>query len=237
MLDCFKVVSLLLDMASDFEKWVLEETLTAEVADCLVYEAQKRVASLATEEDPSHNVFQAFANLGRVALILGDRFEEIKQRLYEKMKEALSVAGSLGVSEKDLRIAEVGGFMYGYGRSLPTKIGVNSIHCGFVADLVAAELRGRIRYVEGVGWEVCIDGAWHKRPEARGIVGLIYDVMKRKIKTWREVLRNPLGEGEWLEKLERNLNDPEWLSKVEELLLRVDYFGVEIVSGEGACRS
>jgi hypothetical protein len=56
--------------------------------------------------------------------------------------------------------------------------------------------------------------------------------MKRKIKIWREVLRNPLGEGEWLEKLERNINDPDWLSKVEELLLRVDYFGVEIVSGQ-----
>jgi hypothetical protein len=219
-------------MASDFEKWVLEKTLTAEVADCLVYEAQKRVASLATEENPSHNVFQAFANLGRVALILGDRFEEVKQGLYKKMKEALSDAGSLGVSEKDLRIAGVGGFTYGWGRSLPAKIGVHSIHHGFVAELVGAELRSRIRYVEDMGWEVWEDEAWHRRPKERGVLGLIYDVMKRKIKIWREVLRNPLGEGEWLEKLERNINDPEWLGKVEELLLRVDYFGVEIVSAE-----
>ena len=218
-------------MASDFEKWVLEKTLTAEVADCLVYEAQKRVASLATEENPAHNVFQAFANLGRVALILGDRFEEVKQWLYEKKKEAHSFVDSSEASEKDLKIAATQGFVYGTARSLPAKIGLNSIHCGFVADLVAAELRGRIRYVEGIGWEVCKDGAWYKRPKERGIVGLIYDVMKRKIKIWREVLRNPLGEGEWLEKLERNINDPEWLSKVEELLLRVDYFGVEIVSG------
>jgi hypothetical protein len=219
-------------MASDFEKWVLEETLTAEVADCLVYEAQKLVASLATEENPSHNVFQAFVNLGRVALILGDRFHEVKQWLYEKMKEALSFVDSSEVSEKDLKTAEMRGLMYGLGRSLPTKIGANFLHCGFVADLVAAELSGRLRYVEGIGWEVCKDGAWYKRPKERGIVGLIYDVMKRKIKIWREVLRNPLGEGGWLEKLERNINDPEWLSKVEELLLRVDYFGVEIVSAE-----
>jgi len=219
-------------MASDFEKWVLEETLTAEVADCLVYEAQKRVASLAIEDHPSDDVFQAFANLGRVALILGDRFEEVKQGLYEKMKEALSAAGFSAVLKEGLRTVEIYGSMYGYGRALPAKIGANSIHCGFVADLVAAELRSRIRYVEGIGWEVCKDGAWYKRPKERGIVGLIYDVMKRKIKIWREVLRNPLGEGGWLEKLEKNINDPDWLSKVEELLLRVDYFGVEIVSAE-----
>jgi len=220
-------------MASDFEKWVLEETLTAEVADCLVYEAQKLVASLAAEENPSHNVFQAFANLGRVVFILGDRFGEVKQWLDEKMKEELSFVDSSEASKKDLKIAATHGFVYGTVRSLPTKIGANFIHYGFVADLVAAELRGRIRYVEGIGWEVCKDGAWYKRSKERGIVGLIYDVMKLKIKIWREVLRNPLGEGEWLAKLERNINDPDWLSKVEELLLRVDYFGVEIVSGNG----
>jgi len=226
-----KIVTLSLDMASNFEKWVSEKTLTTEIADCLVYEAQKMLASLATEENPSHSVFQAFANLGRVKLILGARFEKVRQWLYEKMKDALSVAGSLEVLEEGLRTAERQGFMYGWGRSLPAKIGLNSIHCGFVADLVAAELRGRIRYVEGIGWEVWKDGVWYKRSKERGIVGLIYDVMKCKIKTWREMLRNPLGEGGWLEKLEKNINDPDWLSKVEELLLRVDYFGVEIVSG------
>jgi hypothetical protein len=224
-----KVVTLLLDMASDFEKWVLEETLTSELADCLLYEAQKSVASLATAENPSHNVFQAFANLGRVALILGDRFHEVKQWVHDKMKEALSFVDHSEVSEEDLKIAETHGLMYGLGRSLPAKIGANSIHHGFVAELVVAELSGRIRYVEGMGWEVWRDGAWYKRPKERGIVGLIYDVMKRKIKTWREVLRNPLGEGGWLEKLEKNINDPEWLSTVEELILKIDYFGVEIV--------
>jgi len=217
-------------MASDFERWFSEKTMTDEVADCLVYEARKRLASLAVEEEPGHNVFQAFANLGRVMLILGNSFEEVKQELGEKAKEALSLASFSDFSEDDFRKAAQHGFMYGWGRALPVKIGLHSIHYGFVAELVGAELRGRIRYVEGMGWEVWREGAWYKRPKERGIVGLIYDVMKRKIKTWREALANPSGENDWLEKLEKNINDPEWLSKVEDLLLRVDYFGVEIVS-------
>jgi hypothetical protein len=226
----FRVVTLPLDMASDFEKWVLEETLKAEIVDCLVYEASKRVAALATEENHYHNVFIAFANLGRVALILGDRFEKVRQELRERAREALSFSSSFEFAEKDLKTAEMHGLMYGWGRSLPVKIGVNSIHCGFVAEMVAMELRGRLRYVEGEGWEFLEAGAWRRRSKERGILGLIYDVMKRKIKTWREVLSNPLGEGGWLEKLEKNINDTDWLRKVEELLLRIDYFGVEIVS-------
>jgi len=217
-------------MASEFERWLSEKTMTAEVADCLVYEAQKRVASLAVEEEPEHNVFQAFANLGRVVLILGDSFEKVKQELQEKAKEALSFASFSDFSEDDFRKAAQHGFMYGWGRVLPAKIGLHSIHHGFVAELVGAELRGRIRYDKRMGWEVRIEKSWHTRPKERGIVGLIYDVMKRKIKTWREVLANPSGENDWLEKLEKNINDPEWLSKVEDLLLRVDYFGVEIHS-------
>jgi hypothetical protein len=38
--------------------------------------------------------------------------------------------------------------------------------------------------------------------------------------------------GGWLEKLWKNVNDPEWLRKVEELFLRVDFFGVPIVSND-----
>jgi hypothetical protein len=220
-----------MDMASDFEKWVLEKTLTAEVADCLVYEASKRLDDLETTDDHYHETFQAFANLGRAVFILGDRFGQVDHELRERVKAALSFSNPSEISEEDLRIAEIHGFVYGCARSLPTQIGLASIHCGFVADLVAAELRGRIRYVEGAGWEIWKNGAWHRRPKERGVLGIIYDVMRRKIKLWREVLANPLGEGGWLEKLEKNLNDPDWLRKVEELLLRVDYFGVEIVSG------
>ena len=77
-------------MASDFEKWVLEENLTAEVADCLVYEARKRLDSFVVLENPPslevkaklrHEIFRAFTNLGKVKAILGNRFEKVKQEL------------------------------------------------------------------------------------------------------------------------------------------------------------
>ncbi len=221
-----------MDMASELEKRALEEILTAEVAECLVYEASKLLTSLAVTDDPRHNVFHAFANLGRVALILGDRLEKVRQELYKMAEGPLSLIRSSDFSEEDFRKKAQVGFMYGWGRALPARLGFHSIHCGFVAELVGAEYRGRLRYVEGVGWEVREAGTWYKRPKEIGIVGIIYEVMKRKIKMWREVLENPLGEGGWLEKLEKNINDPDWLSKVEELLLRVNYFGVQVISSE-----
>jgi hypothetical protein len=216
-------------MASDFEKWVLEETLTAEVADCLVSEAREKIQN-ASADNLCYNVFEAFANLGMAWRILGDKFEEFRAKLYEETEEVFL---SSKFSRKDIGVSAQRGLMFGFAYSLPAKIGIDSIHHGFIARMVVPQLKDRVRYIQGVGWEFLKDGVWHKRPKERGIVGLIYDAMKRKIKTWQEVLLNPLGEGGWLEKLERNINDPEWLSKVEELLLRVDYFGIEIVSGAG----
>ena len=222
-------------MASDFEKWVLEETLTAEVADCLVYEARQKLEK-ASREILYKRVFEAFLNLGQVKDILGERFEEVKQELYEKAKEKLLDSQDSELEIKDKIILEEavsGGLTCGMLRPLPGKMGEQSIHYGFVAGIFKAARGGGIRYVQGVGWEVLTGAGWQLRPKARGIVGLIYDVMKQKIRIWRKALGGCNGVNGWLEKLEKNINDPEWLSKVQDLLLRVDYFGVEIVSGDG----
>jgi hypothetical protein len=219
-------------MASDFEKWVLEETLTAEIADCMVHEARQRIANATCAKSAYGNVYHAFVNLGRLMPILKGRFEVVRRELYEMVKEKILdfyFIELLDFSEEDLKHAEKYGLRFGQRHSFPVKVGLNSFHYGFVAELVGIELHSRIRYVQGKGWEVLEDGSWHSRPRERGIVGLIYDVMKKKIDVWRESLADPMGVGGWLEKLEKNINDPEWLSKVEELLLKIDYFGVEIV--------
>jgi hypothetical protein len=216
-----------MDMASDFEKWVLEKTLTAEIADCLVHEAHKKISIAPFEENPYDWIYQAFVNLGMANEILGDRFEEVKRELYEKARSKLY---GPNFSEKKLCEAAEKGVYFGRHHSLPDKMSKNSIHYGFVAEMFLTEYAGRLRYVEGMGWEVWDDETWQRRPRERGIVGLIYKVMRRKVYAWKSALADGDGAGGWLGGLERNINDPDWLSKVEELLLRVDYFGVEIVS-------
>ena len=221
-------------MASDFEKWVLGETLTAEIAECLLYEARQKLEK-SSRENFYKSVFDAFLNLGRVKDILGDSFEEVRQELYEKAKAKLVSPETLEIELKDkivLEQAASGGLTCGVLRSLPAKMSQNSIHYGFVAEMFTAAISGNVRYVRGVGWEVWSIDGWRALSKERGIVGLIYDVMEQKIRIWRKALGGYGGVDGWLEKLEKNINDPDWLSKVEELILRVDYFGAVIVSDE-----
>jgi hypothetical protein len=216
-------------MKGDFEKVVLQETLTAEVADCLVYEAREKIGRAPFEENPYDWVYQAFVNLGLIKAILGDRFEGIKQELYEKARWKLY---GPDFSERRLWEAAERGLCFGLQYSLPDKMVESSFHYGFVAEMFLSEFASCLRYVEGVGWEVRDGEVWQRRPKVRGIVGLIYKVMRRKVYAWKKALSNGSGIEGWLEKLERNINDPAWLRKVEELLLLVDHFGVEIVPGD-----
>jgi hypothetical protein len=215
-------------MASDFEKVVLQEKLTSEVVECLLHEAHEKIGAAPFRENPYDWVYQAFVNLGMVKGILGERFEKVKRELYEEARWKLY---GPNFSEKTLWDATEKGLAYGCWHLLPDKMGLDSIHYGFVAEMFLAEFAGRLRYVEGEGWEVREGETWQRRPKQRGIVGLIYKVMRRRVYAWKRALADGSGTGGWLEKLERNINDPDWLSKVEELLLRVDHFGVEIVSG------
>jgi len=217
-----------MDMASDFEKLVLEEALTAEIVECLVHEAREKLAIAPFEGNPYDWIYQAFVNLGLVKGILGDRFEGVRRELYEKARWKLY---GPDFSEKALWEAAERGLGFGWQHSLPDKMGKSSIHYGFVAEMFLTEFAGRIRYVEGIGWEVREGEVWQRRPEVKGIVGLIYKVMRRKVYAWKRALSDGSGAGGWLGDLERNINDPAWLRKVEEMLLLVDHFGVEIVSG------
>jgi hypothetical protein len=216
-------------MASDFEKLVSQEAVTAEIVDCLVHEAHKKISIAPFEENSYDWVYQAFVNLGLVKGLLGDRFEEVRRDLYEKARWKLY---GPNFSEKALWEAAERGLGFGWQHSLPDKMGKSSIHYGFVAEMFLAEFAARLRFIEGVGWEVRDGETWQRRPRERGIVGLIYKVMRRKVYAWKTALADGRGTEGWLEELERNINNPDWLRKVEEMLLLVDYFGVEIVSGQ-----
>jgi hypothetical protein len=120
-------------------------------------------------------------------------------------------------------------------------MGEYSIHHGLVAGIVSLEFDKKLRYFEGSGWYVWRhdEGEWEERPKGRGIVGLIYEVMRQKIAVWREAIDAGIdvrGLAEWIEELETKINDPAWLDRVEELLKRVDYFGVEWISEDSPYR-
>ena len=205
---CLKVVTLSLDMKDNSKNgfFGLSSNFANELADCLVYEAFWIIEEAA----------------------------EARQRLGQKAEDIFS--SQTFKNEDELRQAAEAGLREGQKRAFPKEMGPDALHYGFVAEMVSMEIGGSIRYVEGVGWEVWDGESWQRRPKERGIAGLIYEVMKQKINIWRKALENKgrsvRGTGGWLEKLEKNINDPDWLSKVEELLLRVYYFGVEIVSAE-----
>jgi len=221
-------------MERDYEEAALEDRLPSEIADelgrCLVYEARQRIEEAANNANIKRNtVYQAFVNLGRIKAIWGKHFEELLDDIYKEAKKKL-VGEDFPEAELD-EVAEKG-LKGGELLVLPNEIGLDGINYGFVAETVMPEIVGVIRYVEGVGWEVWGENGWRRRPKERGILGIIYYVMRRKIGIWRKKLKedmNVRGEGGWLEKLGKNINDPEWLRRVEELFLRVDFFSVPIV--------
>ena len=218
-------------MKDDLEKWAFEKALSEEIAVCMEYDAFKKIDE-AKIKKWRYSVSQAFLILGRAKSLLGKRFEELRQKLYDTAKEKFL---SAGVSETDLREAMESGLRVGLWRALPAHMSLQSIHYGFVAEIVWTEIQGDIHYVEETGWEVWQDRKWRRLPKERGITSLIYKVMREKINDWRDVLwlrAGVNGTGGWLAKLERNINDPDWLRKVQDLFLIVDYFGVVIVSDD-----
>jgi hypothetical protein len=197
-----------------------------EVGRCFRYEAFQKIES-ASSEDLYRAVFLAFCYLGRIKTIWGKDYEEAKLDLYEKAKQKLLTSN---FSEEELGRAAEEGLNYGEGMQLPNAMGKNAFHYGFVAEIFSLEYRDyHFGYTPKYGWCDIFGNVYE--PE-RGLKSHIYRVMREKIAIWRECLAKDndsvMGLGGWLEKLERNINDPDWLSKVEELLLRVDYFGVEI---------
>jgi hypothetical protein len=208
-----------------------------EIARCLVYESFQIIERTAVQ-DWRKSVVLAFANLARVKAILGDSFENIREELCEKAKKRFS---AFGHSEEEIEAAAYEGEYSAETFVLPTEMGEDSIHYGFVAEMffISKVWFAILYYRRGHGWRIegiQDENFFEDYPRERGIKGLIYSLMRQKIDVWREALErrgvSVRGVGGWLEKLEKNINDPDWLSKVEELLLRVDYFGVEIVSDD-----
>jgi hypothetical protein len=206
-----------------------------EIARCLIYEAFQMIER-GSVQNWRQNVVLAFANLIRVEAILGDSFGKVRQELLEKAKKKFLATGR---SDLDIEAAAYEGEYCAETFVLPTEMGEASIHYGFVAEMffISEVWFAMLYYRRGSGWR--IEGIQDVNlfvdySQERGIKGLIYGVMRRKIDVWREALErhgvSVRGIGGWLEKLEKNINDPDWLSKVEELILRVDHFGVQIVT-------
>jgi hypothetical protein len=224
-------------MERDYKEADWEGCLPSEIADeigeCLVYEALQRIEEASkTERIRRNSVYQAFVNIGRVKNIWGERFDELWDDVFKNAREKLLHED---LSDAELWELAEAGRRQGELLALPEEMGGDSISYGFVAETVMPEIVGVIRYVEGVGWEIWKEQGWQRRTRERGIVGIIYYVMRVKIELWRKALGkdgNVRGAGGWLEKLWKNVSDPEWLRKVEELFLRVDFFGVPIVSND-----
>jgi hypothetical protein len=215
------------------------EGIAEGLARCFIYEANRWIEKAAAGKwDRYNSVFRAFLNLGCVKAILGDRFEEVRQELHKKAEESIECTFC---SESWVSDAAGSGLKYGGRFQLPKKMGEYSIHPGLVAGIVSLEFDNKLRYFEGSGWYVWRhdEGEWEERPKGRGIVGLIYEVMRLKIAVWREAIDAGIdvrGLAEWIEELESKINDPAWLDRVEELLRRVDYFGVEWISEDSTYR-
>jgi hypothetical protein len=211
-----------------------------EIAHCLVYESFQ-IIERASKQFWRESVVIAFANLSRAQAILGDSFNKIRQELYEEAKKRFLASDC---SEQEIEAAAYEGEYCGETYVLPVEMGEDSIHYGFVAEMffVSEFWFDEFCYISGSGWRIKVSGRFGDYPreefyeQERGIKGVIYRVMRRKIDIWREALEkrdvSVRGVGGWLEKLEKNINDPGWLAKVEELLLRVDHFGVMIISGQ-----
>jgi hypothetical protein len=220
-------------MKDDFKRWELEVAIKSEIADCMQYEAFKKIDFADAKLEKCHTtVFTAFLILGRVKSLLGKDFEEVREELYDKAKAKFL---PVGASEAEVKHAMEAGLSCGEMRSLSVNMGLRSFHYGFVAEMVWPEIYAYIRYVEDRGWEVWENRTWRRRPKEKGIVGIIYKVMREKINTWREALEDLSdinGTGGWIGRLEKNINDPDWLSKVEELLLKIDYFNVLVEASD-----
>jgi hypothetical protein len=216
-----------------------------EIAQCLIYEASCIIDSASGNNWRQHVVL-AFVNLVRARAILGDAYEKIYQELCEKAKKRFL---KFGCSEKDIEAFAYEGEYCGETFVLPIEMGEDSIHYGFVAEMlfVSGLWFSIPYYIRGKGW--CIEGIegreahwiYSSSPTAfysleEGIKGLIYRVMRNKIDVWREALKkrgvSVRGIGGWLEKLEKNINDPDWLRKIEELILITGHFGVQNISDD-----
>jgi hypothetical protein len=203
------------------------------LANCYVYEAFQKVAE---KTNVSYiEAFKAFELLGRVKAILGERFEEVKSELYEKVK--VEVLDNGYTEEEDILkiVAEIG-IEIGEAHPLPSKIGLDPSNYVFFADIVMENIGYKIKYVRsilGKRLKVWNGRFWVKQPYEMRITLLTYFVLKQKIAIWREALKaGPQNADleEWLGKLEKCINNPWWLEDVAEQLLRVDRFrGIVII--------
>ncbi len=184
-----------------------------------------RLIDTAERGNRNQSVFDAFCELGKLKGYLGDKYEHIKEELYNKAKGRLV---SYDFTEAELRRTAEQGILY--GERVQYKVDEDekgALHPDFVAKAVCKELRGKVAYIEDRGWIVWKGTHWEWAPKSLGIRGEIKAVLRAKITRWEQKeneKRNGEVNKEWIRRLEKLIADPWWVRKVEEnLATEVDY--------------
>jgi hypothetical protein len=192
------------------------------LANCFVYEAFDKIEGKANFS--LIRAFFAFELLGRVKVILGQRFEEVKSELYEKTKwEGLAN----GYTEEVLNLIVEIGTEIGEKRPIPAKIDFDFTDYNFFANIVMEKIGYKIRRSWLNRLEVWNGRFWEKQPRGMRLTLVIHDVLRQKIAIWQEALKAGATNADfekWLEKLEKKIRDPWWLEKIAEALLEIEYF-------------
>jgi DNA polymerase-1 len=167
------------------------------------------------------NVFKAFLYIGKLKRLLGDRYENIKEELYNKAKERVV---DYDFTEEELRRAALNGLTRGEAqpyREETILIDKNRVHPDFIAQEIAPYLEGRVVYIVGRGWLVWEGKSWKAVTKDVGIRGEIRDAVREIVKWYyRTAVDGEKSEKtlEALEKIEKLIADPMWVRKVEENL-------------------
>jgi len=184
-----------------------------------------RLIDNAERGNRNQSVFDAFCELGKLKSCLGDRYENIKEELYNRAKERLV---GYDFTEAELRRTASQGILY--GERVQYRVDEDekgALHPDFVAKVVCKALRGEVAYIEDRGWIVWKGTHWEWAPKSLGIRGEIKAAIRAKIERWEQKeneKRNGTSNKEWIRKLEKLIADPWWLRKVEEnLATEVDY--------------
>jgi hypothetical protein len=192
------------------------------LANCFVYEAFDKIEGKANFS--LIRAFFAFELLGRVKVILGRRFEQVKSELYEKAKwEGLAN----GYTEDVLNLIVEIGTEIGEKRPIPAKIDFDFTDYNFFADIVMEKIGYKIRRSWLNRLEVWDGRFWKKKPKGIEITSFVYYVLRQKVAIWREALKAcaPNTDFEkWMEMLQKKIRDPWWLEKIAKALLEIEYF-------------
>ena len=220
--DFFGHLGLLPQPKTPPKKRVDGEGVAVGFVNSLLHEARQLIET-AVKGNRNNSVNKAFFYLGRVKVILGDRFEEVYAELYNRCKERLV---GPDFPESELRRTAKSGLEAGEREALDPQEEVFLITPRNLAAVVLRERGDDIVYIGGIGWHVWNGRYWQRMPKERGIAAIIDEVLNEKYKVWLEAA-DPGNEAyiKWLKSLGRAIGDPDYLEKIQRVILKVNVDG------------